>query len=373
MKDKVIVVMKKILKSFIKRIGTIIAPFFSKKSVLDVETARQILMDCSPKPSGIPIAKNEVMEPICDLQIIIPAYNVEAYLNDCIQSILSQETKYTYKIILIDDGSTDGTPDIADKYLLDGRVTVIHQENAGLSGARNAGLKKLFGKYIMFVDSDDMLCPKAIDALLDAAFENDCDIVEGGAYRLKGSIQKIAFGYPKNEQINTALGVLHGQTWGKVYKTECFESVVFPEGFWFEDSVLSFLVYPRKKNVCVIEHMVYIYRDNATGIVATYRGKPKSIETFWVTELLMETRQNLNFVNDVDFFEMCTRQLILNYKRLSSMPVLIQESAFVLSCEIMTRYFEVEVMAKSKSALIRNALMNRDWGIYKMRCMTHFF
>ncbi len=360
--------MKKAVKNILRHSLSLFAPLFSKKSVIDEQTARSVLSDCSASPVGSAITNNTRMLPdTCDLQIIVPAYNVEKYLETCIQSVLSQKTKYTYRIVLIDDGATDMTPQIADRFATDARVTVIHQKNKGFSGARNTGLKTLFGKYIMFLDSDDCLCPGAIDALLDSAFQNDCDIVEGGAYYWSGEQTRICFRYEENKQLNTALGNLHGQPWAKVYKAECLEKLCFPEGFWFEDSFLSFLLYPTVKNVHVVKDMIYMYRQNGSGITATFKGRPKSIDSYWVTEAMMRDRARLGLANDAFLLEKFCRQIKLNYNRMSGMEEKVQECAFVLSCELLKNHFSPEILSGSKNALIK-ILLNKDWGAYKLYC-----
>ena len=161
--------LKGAIKGTLKGILNTAAPVFSRRSAMDSARARETLLGFSPPPTGTAAADNRLLEPECDLQIVIPAYNVEAYLAQCMDSVLAQETKYTYRVILVDDGATDTTPAIADTYSDDPRVTVIHQQNKGHSGARNTGILEIFGKYIMFVDSDDFLLPGAIDALLDTA------------------------------------------------------------------------------------------------------------------------------------------------------------------------------------------------------------
>ena len=137
--------LKGAIKGTLKGILNTAAPVFSRRSAMDSASARETLLGFSPPPTGTAAADNRLLEPECDLQIVIPAYNVEAYLAQCMDSVLAQETKYTYRVILVDDGATDTTPAIADTYSDDPRVTVIHQRNKGHSGARNTGILEIFG------------------------------------------------------------------------------------------------------------------------------------------------------------------------------------------------------------------------------------
>ena len=118
--------LKGAIKGTLKGILNTAAPVFSRRSAMDSSSARETLLRFSPPPTGTAAADNRLLEPECDLQIVIPAYNVEAYLAQCMDSVLAQETKYTYRVILVDDGATDTTPAIADTYSDDPRVTVIH-------------------------------------------------------------------------------------------------------------------------------------------------------------------------------------------------------------------------------------------------------
>ena len=142
---------KKTVKSILCTCASMCTPFLRKQSMLNPHTARDILDRYQPKPAGTADGCNTLLDPTCDLQIVVPAYNVEKYLAACMDSILNQQTKYTYKVVLVDDGATDQTPQIADRYADDERVMVIHQENRGLSGARNQALNRLTGKYMSMV------------------------------------------------------------------------------------------------------------------------------------------------------------------------------------------------------------------------------
>lgn len=116
------------------------------------------------------------------ISIIIPVYNVEPFLKECINSVVSQ-TYTNLEILLIDDGSTDGSPAICDYYAMhDSRIKVVHKKNGGLSDARNTGMNICSGKYVYFLDSDDYISNDAMEKLLDYAEFNDLDIVLFDAY-----------------------------------------------------------------------------------------------------------------------------------------------------------------------------------------------
>lgn len=111
-----------------------------------------------------------------EVSIIVPVYKVEPYLNKCVDSILAQ-TFTDFECILVDDGSPDSCGKICDEYVQkDSRVKVIHQENQGLSAARNSGLDMASGAWIVFVDSDDWIEPDAVEVLYRAALQNDADM-----------------------------------------------------------------------------------------------------------------------------------------------------------------------------------------------------
>ena len=117
------------------------------------------------------------------LSIIVPVYNGARYLGSCLDSLLEQDIE-DYEILCVDDGSTDGSAGIADGYAqAHGNVRVIHQENAGVCAARNAGAAAARGDYIWFVDCDDLLAPNCLAALRAQALKTNCDRLTLGAYQ----------------------------------------------------------------------------------------------------------------------------------------------------------------------------------------------
>lgn len=359
--------MKQHIKSGLRVGLNAVSPLFHRKSVMDLDTARANLLEVCPIPPGTTEAKNHLLMPSVDLQIIIPAYNVEQYLEDCVSSVLSQETTYSYHIILVDDGAKDRTPEICEQYSNHPNITVIHQPNRGLSIARNQGLREIFGKYVMFLDSDDVLMDGAIQALLDTAYQHDCDLVEGSAYYLKSNRLEIMHRYPSVQRISDPYAILHGHPWGKVYRAELFEDLCYPEGYWYEDSIITFLVFPKLTNVYVIPHICYGYRINEAGIVRSSHGKPKSVETYWITELMMQRYKDLNYPVTDSYFRSILHQFHLNQHRVSDLSVEIQESVFVLSCALLEQYFPDRTTDDSHSVLLK-AMRNKDFGTFKMYC-----
>lgn len=343
------------------------APLRSCVSRMGEGEAREILAACAPKPEGTTKAANTMGDITCDVQIVVPAYNVESYLEECMESILGQKTQYSFHVVLVEDGAADNTPEICDRYADHPQVTVIHQKNRGLSGARNTGMETLFGRYILFVDSDDVLCEGAIEGLLNTAYRLDCDLVEGGAYYLMDGSRTVMHRYSRDKQVDDPYQQLHGHAWGKLYKRELLENRCFPEGYWYEDSLVCFLLFGQAKKICVSSQMAYGYRINQEGIVKASVGKPRAVETYWITEQLLRERQEGGLPMDKGFFQYMLVQVRLNQLRLSQLNRNVQESAFVLTCDLINHYFSPDTMVGKEKNLIR-ALKTKDFGMFQMCC-----
>lgn len=209
------------------------------------------------------------------ISVIVPVYNVEAYVHQCIESILCQ-TYRNLEIILIDDGSTDNCPAICDEYeRLDSRIKVIHQKNSGQSVARNVGLDICRGEYIAFVDSDDWVEPNAYMLMMDMMLNKNLDIVFCTAnIILDNESKEIRFEFFEDNTVLmpqkivelTLKDEIGGQPWLKIYHRHCWEDVRFPEGRVYEDLAVSFRPFLNvKKAIGFLKCPLYNYRLNSQG------------------------------------------------------------------------------------------------------------
>lgn len=346
---------------------------WSRISSLTVGDSWDILENFSSKPKGSCIRENALSCPFsCDLQIIVPAYNVEKYLKQCMDSILAQRTKYRFHVVLVDDGSTDRTGEIADAYLGDSRVTVIHQENRGLSGARNRALENIFAEYLMFVDSDDMLAEGAIEALLDAAYTNQAKIVQGSFYEMYDDTRSPVCNTDSTVTcVAPALGNLDGFPWGKVFRSDLFASLVFPEGFWFEDTMLSVLIFSQVEKAYILTRTVYTYRQtNPNSITKNSVTKPKCIDTFYVTKQTLCEHAELGLPIDQAYVEKVFRQILLNEKRIRNVPERVKEAVFILSADLVKCYLP-DTVQSVRYRLLLEIMRERDYGMYRQYVKWH--
>lgn len=296
-----------------------------------------------------------------DLSVIIPSYNNEKLLPDCLNSVSSQQTKYNIQIIVINDGSTDGTKALLEEYKDLPNWLIINQANKGFSGARNTGLELAEGKYLMFVDSDDVLEQNAIEQLLNKAFATDADVVAGnyvtisfnGANRFKGSEYK--------EEKVKPQGYLYGMPWGKVYKHELFLHLRFPEGYWYEDSIFAQIVWPSAHSVYTISAIVYQYRRNPNSITHTAVANHKSIDSLYITGALLEDKKkfDLRLSNeDLNYF---LRMVKLTFSRTKKHEGKISKCIFIVQCELFKRFDGVE---STEELRLQNALKCKDFKEY---------
>ena len=269
-------------------------------------------------------------EEIYDATVIIPCYHVEQYVAECLDSMLNQNTSYNVEIITIDDGSTDSTAEILRQYST--RMTnfrIISQCNKGFSGARNTGIREARGKYLIFIDSDDYVTSDYIDCLLKKAFSKDADIVATGYYTFNND-HKIIKNIMIKDENDTSL--LNGCAWGKAIKRKFFEHLVFPENYWYEDSIIAHLVVPRANSIYMVSKCQYAYRSNPTGITKTSVNSLRAIESFYITDLMLRSYVHFypeDVTNTYEFINLLIEQFYLNEKRVIKLNSEIKRTIFM--------------------------------------------
>ncbi len=211
------------------------------------------------------------------ISVVIPVYNVEQYLRQCVDSVLGQ-SGVELEVILVDDGSTDGSGLICDEYATkDARVQVEHKSNGGLSDARNAGTAVATGNWIFYLDSDDWLEKGALAELQSFAEQCDCDVVQCGHYYAYSDhllYRNPAVGdhvFSRDE----AMGELARQdivknfAWGKLYKAEIARKYSFPVGKFFEDSYWQYKVINETNSYGAMRTPMVYYRQHEESISGT--------------------------------------------------------------------------------------------------------
>ena len=211
------------------------------------------------------------------LSIIIPVYRVEATLNRCLESVAGQSFT-DFEVILIDDGSPDNCPRLCDEWAqYDARFSVVHQQNRGLSAARNTGIERAKGEFITFVDSDDYVSENAYAELM--ALADDCDLLEYPVWQFFGSPQQKYLGFKHrvyadvNEYWLQTEAYSHTYAWNKIYRRWLFDNVRFPEGKVFEDVYTLPQLLRLSPRIMTTGQGVYFYCDNKDGITATAKGE----------------------------------------------------------------------------------------------------
>lgn len=295
-----------------------------------------------------------------DLSIIVPTYNNEQYIVRCLESIRIQETRFKIQVIVINDGSTDHTGDLLRPYEEFDNWLVVNQKNKGFSGARNTGIGLAQGNYLMFVDSDDRLCPNAVEKLMSVAMKMDADVVAGNYRVVTDSGKTVQEILKYSDSKVTPLGNLHGQPWAKVYQSQLFSNLCFPENYWFEDSIFAQIVWPLSKNVFTISDIVYEYTKNPFGITSACQGRPKTVDSLYITEALLRDRELFGLHLDQENFQYFTRMVRLTYIRTGLCDVRVSKSIFCVWCELIKRFESLPTINDD----IEQALKNKNYRAY---------
>ncbi len=202
------------------------------------------------------------------ISIIVPVYGVEKYLRQCVDSVLAQ-TYSNWELILVDDGSPDNCPAICDEYAAgDSRISVIHQENGGLSCARNSGLNNSKGNLVTFVDADDKIHPKFLEVSLIVMNKADADI-SCVCFTSNDFSDKICGSEKFFSGLEFSCDILYQKycdcthsAWGKLYKRKILPEYPFTEGIGYEDLDAFYRIFPQLNRVVVNYCKLYYYRQN---------------------------------------------------------------------------------------------------------------
>lgn len=284
------------------------------------------------------------------VSVIVPVYKVEKYIKRCVNSILSQTFK-DFELILVDDGSPDNCGAICDEYALkDNRIHVIHQNNRGLSAARNAGIDWAFmnsdTQWLTFIDSDDWVHEQYLEALYSAAIQNntaisacafeetDGDLIYVNSNQLKGQIWDPDHFYSRYNVYATI-------ACAKLYKKECFYDIRYPEGKIHEDEFVTYKILFPCKEITFIEAPLYAYFVNSNGIT-------KSVWTPNKLLSIQAAEEQLNYFR-VNGFKAAWKRRIESY-----VCVIAKQIKDLNDCSIdLQKQYKGKLKKKLKKALFK--------------------
>lgn len=291
------------------------------------------------------------------VSVIVPVYNVEKYLNKCLDSLLVQSYA-DIEILLIDDGSTDNSGEICDIYAnRNDNIKVIHKENGGLSDARNKGLDMATGQWITFVDSDDYVTPDYVETLLSLVLKNNADISiatytyvsEKSRSRATGEVDvmnsKIAI---KRMLMDDGFDM---GAWSKMYRAEYFKKIRFPKGKLFEDSLVTYQLIAESSKVAFESKSIYFYINRSDSIINSQFTNRKF-------DLLEMTDKAMNFIiKKYPELELYTQRRVL-WSRFSTLNQILTSSN---RKEYRQYAYDLKKEILSKRVLINsNILPKRD-------------
>ena len=316
------------------------------------------------------------------ISIIVPVYNVKDYLERCVKSILNQSKK-NIEVILVDDGSTDGSALLCDNLAkLDERVISLHKENGGISSARNYGLQFSKGEYVCFIDSDDVIAPYFVERLNELMEKNGCDIAVGEFVTFNDEP-------PLFELVDESIEILEGKqainklfgdsyvsatiACNKMYKKSLFNDIKYPEGLINEDEATAYKLYYLANKVVFSNLIVYGYYMRPNSITKS-RFSEKNFDFLkiaWERCLFFKEKNQeryyhlflKNYCFDLLIFSKKTKKLLKNsktskklkqeFKKLSktllkSKHISLLKKCFIMAIRVCPSFFYVMHFLKNK-------------------------
>ncbi len=285
------------------------------------------------------------------ISIVVPVYKVEKYLHRCVDSILAQTFK-DFELILVDDGSPDRCGEICDEYALkDDRIRVVHQENQGLSVARNVGIELARGEYIGFVDSDDYIHQDMYHRLYEELKNSDASFAMCDYYIVNEDLSmKSIHDFKKNLmtplEALPMLNSMMGFAWNKLYKKNIFKNLRYPPGRIYEDGLIAHKIFYFSDRIIYIPDKLYYYFQSSNSIT-----------------------RNAKLINKLEIVNvLCER---INFYEENNMPILIKDTinralnTFIEIREEVTSRYSYSKEDRKKLLATKNHLRSMLWKYRK--------
>lgn len=292
-----------------------------------------------------------------DLSICIPAFNAENTIIKLLKQIDSQRTSFKVEVLIVNDGSTDQTGAIVEQFIAGkDKYHLYHQENAGLSGARNKAIDNSSGRYLTFIDSDDEICDGFVENLMSAAVIENADIVRGQYYSRRDNKTRFR-------------GIASSYAWGKVYRASLFDRIRFPEGYWFEDMINSFLLTPLSGKTVDINVPVIIY-NSAKGSLSKVQLSTvsyKSLEQLYLVMSLIEDYRTLGLTDESYLHRRIMHECSqLMASRTEKLDDEIKKQVFLACSRIFSREGIKITEFSGIDRIFADAIINKDYTAWRM-------
>lgn len=308
-----------------------------------------------------------------DLSLLVPVYNAKNFLDQCLNFLLNQNTQYKYQIVIVNDGSTDGTDEILHKYENIENVVICKQNNGGISSARNRALELADGKYVGFIDNDDLVSSDYVEKLVSKAYTSNADVVKCG-YTIfdEGGIigNQIGEAFSSRNGFGSRLMKYDGLIFGGIFLRKLFLNVSFPVSYWYEDMVTRTLIYPICNNVEYLSEALYNKRDHASNASkVVWKKNIKCMDQIFLTREIQRRQRELGYVLQSEDIH----ALIYEYSYMASKRIVKKylKEAFYCSLDAV-----LELLNDEKSHQIKfndtemefvKAVMDKD---YRMYCLV---
>lgn len=281
-----------------------------------------------------------------DISVIIPFYNVESFIEECTLSVLSQKGDFTWEIIFINDGSTDKSMEVLQNTVSSWEkgcagenipdIMYLTQENKGVGAARNAGLSASKGEYIAFVDSDDCLAsPYYLSDLFCKIKEENADICMEGMIQEKDGIRSNTGWNPEWDYSNKyhSFCKCPGYLTAKLIRKDLFYGLCFPEGCFYEDTIMQLLIYPRCTSFCQINKADYVYRINRNSITYRKNKGNKGIDSVLAVDECLKMVRGTKLKTSVFWYEVFLNHFEeLLFTRIRHCNFFVARNAFMYAC-----------------------------------------